>query len=601
MNSNGARATSVIIGAASIWCGGAFAQQPVFSPIEPFLGGRYGMGYDMSAQAPARAGQACVDFDSTKTSAENDGANDNKRTVITRSLDLVKKMNLSAGAQVKALTGQYEAKSTLELADKSEVHQFSETKLYYSYRLGDTTLLLTEFIAIKPDYVELLKKGVSGIDEFRAKCGNAFVVGQQSGEYFFGTTFKSSKASSASSQMNLTFDFSFRGGVNADAYLKYASQVDRIEKEERDEVSSATSNQQLTAPKDAADLEKQWSEFKATGSGAKIIKAVVAPYSVAKGALPEGLLTGNTEEKKLEILLEGLWDLKSLKDAAQYVLRKPEQFALGLWSRPKRQARLEFVRKLHQRWQAEFDTLLGETKACINSFNEQCAKLANEYESNPRISAQSQLPKKYKSVCYSTIEVRQNEGPSTDSDVKTQLFHSGRGDTEMGGGPVLVNADLRIEAAEGSRLIGRVRYTLEENKADHTTFVGSLEQTVFDLRQPFAGRDNPFEECQLASAPIVSPPPLGGGGTYGKVSFRSGVNPRGFVPGDGQGLLRRISCILDTSGKEDGKLQCDAPVLGAFTIALVNRLDVDAEKWQPPFDPADKRVVPAIRGFGRMR
>lgn len=588
---------------AGVSCaGGAFAQQPVFSAIEPFLGARYGMGYDTSAQAPARAGQACVDFDASKTSSENDGANDNQRTVITRSLDLVKKMNLSAEAQVKSLTGQYEAKSTLEVADKSEVHRFSETKLFYSYRRNDTVLLLTEHTAIKPEYQELLKKGVVGLDEFRAKCGNAFIVGQQTGEYYYGTSFKSSETASSTSTMNLTFEFAWTGGVKATGYANYARQMDRLEKEEREEIRSTTSNQKLTAAKNPADLEKQWSEFVATGSGAKMIKAVIAPYSVAKGALPEGVLGGNVEEKKLEVLLEGLWDLKSLKEAAQYVLRKPDQFALGLVGGPKRQARLDYVRKLHQRWRREFDALLTDTKACINKFTDECLKLANEYESNPRISAETQLPKKYRNLCYQRIEVRQ--AADTGGSTRTPLRHSGRGDTEMGGGPVKVNAVLLIEPAEASRLIGRVLYTLEEDKKDHTTFKGQVEQTLFDLAQPVpAGLQNPFEECQLASAPIASPKPVDGGNTYGIVAERSGRDPRGHIPFPGRtgGLLREISCEVDTKNGDNGKLNCEKPSVGAFTVSLVNKLDVEAERWTAPFDPADRKVVPAIKGIGRMR
>lgn len=137
-----------------------------------------------------------MDFDPQKMNIQKDGKQDTKAKEIKTSSDLVKTLNLSAEAQVKALTGNYEAKSTLEIAAKSEAHQYSETKLFYKYLKNDTNILLTEAISLKPEYLPLLNTGLQGLDEFRARCGNAFVVGQQTGTYYFGTSYISSSATS---------------------------------------------------------------------------------------------------------------------------------------------------------------------------------------------------------------------------------------------------------------------------------------------------------------------------------------------------------------------------------------------------------------------
>lgn len=559
----------------------AFAQQPVFSRAEPFLGARYGMSYDMSARAAAQSGRPCVAFDPQQTARESDGDSKNQSESVVRSLDLVKTMNLSADAQIKSLTGTYEARTTLEVANKSEVHQFSETRFFYSYRLNDTVMLQTEHISVLPDYAALLKKGVAGLDEFRAKCGNAFVIGQQLGEYYYATAFKSSETQSTNLSTNLNFSFSYRGTFNADALVKYASALNEVKKLEKLKIANATSNKQLPAPRNVEEAEKQWTEFVATGSSGNMVNVVVAPYTVAAGALPEGVLAGNPDDAKLEVLLDALWDLKALKDAANFVLRRPEEFALGLPNGPKRKARLRDVARLLTEWGAEFDRLLAQTKKCMQSFTEDCQRTSAQYESNPRIAQSALLPAKYRNACYHSIEVSQSDDGAKDG--QFDLFHTGRGDTEMGGGPVIVNATLHIFPDGPSRLLGRVTVTAEEDKADRSTFAGSREVEIFTLRPPVDLPNNPLEECQLANPPILNRP-LGQAPTYGVAKGRSGRDDHSSIPfhGDSGSLLRQIDCVVDTVGNDSGRLHCSTPRLGVLQIALVNRLDIEAEKWTPP-------------------
>jgi len=558
----------------------AFAQQPVFSRAEPFLGARYGMSYDMSARAPAQAGRPCVGFDPQKTARESDGDNKNQTESIVRSLDLVKTMNLSADAQIKSLTGTYEARTTLEVANKSEVHQFSETRFFYSYRLNDTVMLQTEHISVLPDYAGLLKKGVAGLDEFRAKCGNAFVIGQQQGEYYYATAFKSSETQSTNQSTNLNFSFSYRGTFNADALVKYASALKEEKKLEQLKVANATSNKQLPAPRNVEEAEKQWAEFVPTGSSGNVVNVVVAPYTVAEGALPAGVLAGDPDESKLEVMLGALWDLKALKEAANFVLRRPEEFALGLPTGSKRKQRLQDVSRLLTEWSAEFDRLLAQTKKCMQSFTEECRRTSAEYESAPRIAQSALLPAKYRNACYHSIEVSQSGDGAKDG--QFDLFHTGRGDTEMGGGPVLVNATLHVYPDGPSRLLARVTVTAEEDKADHSTFAGSREVEIFTLHPPVDLPNNPLEECLLASPPLLNRP-VGQAPAYGSAKVRTGRDEHRSIPlqAESGSLLRGIDCVVDTVGNDSGRLNCSTPRLGVVQIALVNRLDLEAEKWTP--------------------
>lgn len=556
--------------------------EPVFIPIEPFLGARYGLGYDLTSQSASAAGQSCVTFDAQQINSEKDGVNKSKKTQIKKSSDLVKTMNLSAMAQFKALTGNYEGKSTLEIADKSEAHQFSETKLFYFYKKNDTHLLLTEAISIKPEFKTLLDAGITGIDSFRAKCGNAFIVGQQTGTYYYGTAYKSSASSTTTSNLNIGAKFSFKSGVKFDSNFSYIVTDLKKNLEEIEDVNSATTDTKLTAPTNAVELEEQWKNFNPASSEDKIISAVVAPYTVAKGALPEGVLAGSAELKKLEVLLDALWDLKTLKDEAKYILKKPDKFALGLPTSQKGAARIKATQNLLSRWQSEYDSLLTDTKSCVNIFNDSCKKLANWYEVNQRLSEETLLPKKYKSYCYGKFTVQHDE--SEGGGFPRPIFMSGksRGDDEMGGGPVLVKGQLRIYP-DGRELKMKLDVSLEENKSDHSTFVFSVETPVFTMQPKELPNTDIFEECEFANQAIDAKPILGKD-IYGIIDDTSGKDPRNMLSynGDANGLIPTMSCEVDTQGKDYGRLNCQAPNVKSFGVLLVNRLDKEAENWNLP-------------------
>lgn len=568
----------------------AFGEAELFPRIEPFAGLRYGMAYDTAAQTAARGGQSCVDFDPKKIGKEQDGRQDNDSQQYSRSSDIVKQMNLSVDAQVKALTGTYEANATLDLANKTEVHKYSQTWLYRRYLRSDTTMLLTEAISLKPEYKPLFARGIEGLDEFRARCGNAFVVGQQTSAYYFGTAYKSIQTVTTSSDLNATFSFKYRGGVNADAASKLSIKELQQDKDERYEVKNSTSDLTLPPARSVEDLQKQFQEFKiAEGSVGKLVEARIAPYTVAKGVPPDSILGRSAEQDKMQIILNALWDLKTLKEQAQYILKKESRFALGLPNGQTRPKRREHVRSLLKGWQEEFDKLLKDLKDCMNSYNDNCTKLANTYEANPRIAQESLLPQKYQSLCYGRIEVRHDPGDSFDAERnKIPLQPGRRGDAEMGGGPVRLEASLDL-MPDGRQLKATLEVRLEENKNDHSQFNTRFNFVVFDLNPPDFG--DAFKECEFFHYPVSASrltSPRGAPKPYGRINRVSGRDPRGyqtFRAEPGEGVLQGISCILDTEGNDRDKLSCKPPELANLYVLLVNKLDLEAEKWKAPAIP----------------
>ena len=168
----------------------------------------------------------------------------------------------------------------------------------------------------------------------------------------------------------------------------------------------------------------------------------------------------------------------------------------------------------------------------------------------------------------------------------------------MGGGPVLVNATLKV-IPDGPRLLARVEVTAEEDKADRSKFAGSKEVEIFTMRPPIAMEGNPLEECQLASPPILNRL-LGPDRTYGIAKGRSGRDDHSSIPfhGGSDSLLRQIDCVVDSKNGDRGKVKCSTPRLGVVQVALVNRLDVEAEAWKPSLDlkhlPHDLKVLKGV-------
>jgi len=575
------------------------AQLQLFTRVEPFDGVRLGMSYDMAAQRPALAGRPCIEFDPQKVFLQP--ANppvDSNSEKITRKYDLVKKMELTADAQVKAITGSYSVGSRLELADVAEVHQYSETTMLWSYRMQDAPILLSEHITLKPEYLELLKKGPEGRDEFRAKCGTGFVIGMQTGEYYYATLFTQNVTESSVQNIKLNVTYSIKASVISDGYLDYKRSVDEKTQKTHQTAKASHTDNQLPNSDDPEVIKQQWRDFKATGRGAQVVRALIAPYTVASNVPIGGVLSEDRDQTRIDKLLESLWDLKTLIESGSLVLREPNLFAMGVpgLAGGKRPARLAYVRSSVQRWNTEYDQLLELTKRCVKEFKPECKVAADRYAANPPIVQRDVvLPRRYTSQCYSEVEVRlvPETVPSKTDTSGAKDYVREQGDDEMGGGPVKVNAELRL-SPDGRKLVrGRLQIRLEEDKQDHSAFVYTKDFEVFDLVQGFKGQPNPLEECRVPPARWTRLQPVSGTtNVYGSLSHRTLKDQRWVnMNSNNNGLISNLTCMVDGVGRDD-KVRCDPPRLNAIYVSLVNVLDEEAEQWASDRPP---RVGPKLQ------
>ncbi len=576
----------IVVGSSS-----AVAQSELYPNVPPFDGIRYGLAYDSSVQGPAKSAQICINFDADKTFAEGSRSRNSIKETVTTSSELSDKMGLTIMAQVASLDGNYEVDTKLDIMNKSTASEFSETKLFYTY---DKTakVFLDGALSLKPEFQALLENGIQGEDEFRAKCGNGFVIALQRGSYYLGTAFQYKQKTSAANITEFNFDFSLTNGS-----AKYGATLDLIkenikEASKEEEKLEVDTSSDLEPPSNVTEMEKKWKEFAADESDAEVVNALVAPYSVVQGSLPKGLLFTNIERQKLRVLLNALWDLKALKDEAFFILSNPDQYALGLPEGPscpgcgaKREINLEWVRSLNDRWRNEFIKLLKDTKSCLENFKRKgCNSLANWYDSHPRNTERKLLPKRYKSRCYDDYHV-------TPESIGGNFPIDGsiRGDDEMGGGPVKVTSKLYVKPND-RELIMEWLVELEENKSDHSTFQGIHEVPIFTLTPQFPGLQDVFKECEYAKSPISINPI--NGTLYASVDKLSQKDPRDFRSFAGRGMFDRIFCKVDTPGDDRKETACKYPNLKNFRVLLVNSLDVNAEKAVfPQLEPAPSKFT----------
>lgn len=583
----------------------------VFDKVEPFDGARYGMSFDTSTMDTGKGGQPCVEFDEKKMYAQQDGVSTPKSEKITTSSELTKTLKISALAQFNSLTGNYAAGSTLEMLNKTEIHEYSQTQLYWNYKRDDMRILMAEAISLKPEFVDLLKQGVEGKDKFRERCGNTFVVGMQTGAYYYGTVFTKSRKENSQSTLNLNFNFetSSIGKV----VLKGGFEKDQVEKISRDEekVAVSTTIEGLQAPEKLDEVKDQWKTFSPTGGEGKLIQVMVAPYTLAKNAPNLGRLGQSTSETKLETMVSALWDLKSLREEAAYILAQEDRFALGIPGGSIRKQRYDFVRSLSERWIAESNSLLDETKECVKSYTEDCGKLADWYESHPRLAERKHFPKKYRSYCYGILNVTPTL-PDPMDQPKWIRLGSEFGEGNHHEGPVDVGAELKIVPA-GRQLKGVLTIKTGANyKNRRSTFKQSTDITIFDLNPPNQEMGDVFEECDYNGSMLIT-------GSNGDEHPKLGgyVERRGFMPAmaddngglkgwerinataNDNGLLRGLECQLVFKGSDIGKVKCRSVDVTPFRVNLYNRLDREAEKgWKgTPCLPG----APTIKNIGTWK
>ena len=563
---------------ATLLCGSKAIAQGLYQFIDPFPLARYGLGYDLSAERQAASGQPCINFDEDPQNMFTDivgaGIEFDTKT-ITSTYDLVDKMNLTASAQMKSIN--QEINLGLDILKESEIHRFSQTDMFWSYNIFNTVSLKAESLSYKPSAKELLNLGVLGADRFMARCGDAFVIGMKKAGFYYGTSSIKKEETSNTDKIKISFDIKYNSGTSykaASAYEKNRKESNIVKKVEL-KVKTSDSTLAGAKPVNLKELRSQWRTFTPSLETSQPISLVLAPYSVI-GIDQKGVLEESPTELKLKILLRGLWDLKTIIEEGGYILRHQDDFAFGL---PKSKIlikhRKNSIKRTLTQWRKEKENLIVDTKSCMKNFTKTCNKLADWYKNNPRITERNLLPKKKDSLCYGEFIINSNmEGEKIKFDARK------KGDSEMGGGPILLTSAINIWRDE-RQLKFQIRTEAEENKSDHSTFVASKIFTLFDLDPEHPEMGDMFKECEFAK-PFINKNPVKGKITYGIIEGQTGKNPRGFIPFDGVGILKQLHCKLDKKGNDYKMAVCERINMTNFQILLQSKLDREAQSWDFP-------------------
>jgi hypothetical protein len=573
----------------------AFAVPNNYLEVPEFAQNRFGLGYDTASQGPTATGQTCIDFSPEKDESEAGGTSDGvfeEKITHTSISDILK---LSIITQLKTLDSTYEAKGKLDVAQKTQTNKFSEAKIYYAYDKLAPIFLKPEEIFLKPEFKKLFAGDTLEKDDFRAKCGDAFVIGFQKASYYLGTFYKNTEKTEVTSSIVASGEFNYKGSVIFDLKTEFSHEETETYKEELERVGYSSTMKDFDRPSSLEEIALQYKSFRGKNEEAKVINVIVAPYSVAKNADVVGLLSVVKEKEKLQILLNSLWALKALDQEAGHILSNEEKFALGL-SEDKRDTNKKFIQSLKSRWRTERESLVEDIKKCIKKFGNYCDILANWYDENPRIIERKYLPKQYKSICKGRLTVSEKKEPGEDDTSREnfKIHNLARGDHEMNGNRVRVSALLEVIPRERD-LTMEIKMSLEESSSKPSVFTGIGKARLFTLTPSSIDAitgSNVLEECEYAQPPINTIPISGK--AYGKVEDISGRHARDYKTFEGEGLISQIECIVDTPGDEKNELFCKYPELHPFQVRLVNRLDIEAEqKLQPSLEPA--RSLKSIR------
>ncbi len=574
--------------------------ESLYRHIEPFDLYRYGSGYDISAERQVKSGQLCINFVlDPQNMIEDHTGNGLKHShdSITRTYELVDKMNLSVSAQMKSITAEVNA--GLDILKTVETHRFSQTDIFWAYNVFNTVALKPETLSYKSDIQALLESDINGTDKFFARCGDAFVIGMKNSGYYYGISYVEEKKSTSNKKTKLTFDFKYNSETSYEAAIDY--EKSRVEKEslKKIKILVETSDTTLSGkkPDTLQKLKEQWSNFTPSKESAQPISLVLAPYSVI-GTDQPGVLEESQKEIKLKVLLRALWDLRTMKQEMGYILNHEKEFAFGL---PKHKRLIE-LRKNHlmyikKSWRDEYDSLLIDTKSCIKNFTETCEKLAAWYDDHPRITERNILPKKYKNSCYGEFVIIPDF-----KDAKINSFARIKGDNEMGKSPIKVTSTLSLYPDE-RQLKLKLKIQAEQTKKDFSTFVVEKSYVVFDLDPKHPEIADFFQECEFANSPI-NKKTLQDVSIYGKISRVIDKDPRNFVPIEGSGILKGMSCKLDDKGHDNEILECKDIEISNFQVVLQSKLDREALGWSASklvVAPTLKSLDPRSRGGGRLK
>ena len=591
------------------------ADMPVtFLPIEPAGAAHYGWGYNLTTKqftAP------CVQYNPSATYPADNPVQDSTFEFVENTSEIVSKSNLSVSASLKVLTfgGTYKVDNKTDVAAGTESSTYSQALFANTYRYNMPMFLDIGQVSFKPAARSLLTTP-GGKGQFKQQCGDAFVLGVQTGREFVGTATITRQTLKSWTQFASTTGASASGAWgSASGSVDVGKLMEQTFGAQNIVVKTYSTGSNRPNPTKASELTEYFQTFLNSTGAEKTVKLILAPYQLVGDYPWENPLQETTKDDYIGMMVVGLWELKAAIRDANFILDPTTAGMFAIGSQPaKRSERVAYIRQLRDAWQREYESLLKAAQRCNDQFTPACRSLAEFYDRNRNLAAQryAAMPDRYLSDCYQPMVLKDVTQTLKNELIRRDFGTPVLGDTETGGAPSRVVAELtfrpdktQLKAAlsvmkmEWNRphVNGAPIQPADKDTKHYSTWALQAQATVFDLENPQRygfGSEN-LRHCTWkdagVDAPLMPVPPampqlyqfgFGQKSANGYVDGRSGAHPRGQVHfGNGRGALEFITCEVDRTGK-DNNLQCTDLGVRNVSLRLTSLQDMDADRWQRP-------------------
>jgi hypothetical protein len=588
----------------------------------------YGYGYNsLSREFVLRQ---CVQFNPALTEGGSGASGETfKFSSIISNSQLADEMDLSVATKFSASMGV----ASINTSAKVDFFQAIKTSfmthtILASYNNVEPMKYIAGELSLKPEYLALV-----GTPEFRQKCGDYVIIGEQKGRWFFGTVQLSVKDTATESKLaaggavDATYGtFAAEVSVNTVNKLKEASKTEDLQIRV---TSSGTNSASLTID----EFLKQVKKFPGENGPKQTYKLKAVPFEsiVANWPAQTDPLAPLTAEQKLGRVAEAAWGLTALIADSDFVTQNHKLFALGT-TPAKRDARKAHIKARRAWYQTQLNDMRNRAKSCDVDWNgtPACEQLYQKWKDFEEfaVNEYDQFPARYVSDCYSSRDASDGMQDILRQALMTEQgqFNNTKGDREVGGGPVLFSSHLTFkpdftggDPLAVRKLLASLKIKIEESKADHTTFETSLKLPVFNLSTPDLSQGAPITLNQCAyrgtgvKADLVTENPasceplkalnktvyenckeaIANNKYHGILRGKTGEDPRTETFNKNpRGVLSSMKCTVDSDqGNDTASIGCSNINLQTVQLDLVNTQDVAADGWVAP-KQTDAIVIP---------
>ncbi len=381
------------------------AQEYGFMTIPAHEGNRasldFGLGYDLRTQKAKL--RSCVTFAKKKRKLD-DGDESSSFSLVSSKSEIAAAKSMSASAKAGASFGGIGASASYKTSksSKHKVHAQSKAIMARNVVIGQSKLLKIGSIKLKDKYVKMLSDPKTK-GKFVQECGDALVLGLQSGAEFYGIATYTAVGTKASSKKKKSGSVS--GGYGAFSASGSLSKAKKNSKDVSDSsllITIEGTEKKGKNPTSLKDLAQAYENFK--GKKKRTIKAHLAAYSevVENWPIEEDFFRPVAEENLSE-MMDSLWAMQALVDEADFIVKNPSLFALGIKNKTRNKLKGE-VKKLSNKWGKQLKKMKPIAKKCYESGEAAECKVTKVF--NFDVDARrAQLPERYDADCKSFAQL----------------------------------------------------------------------------------------------------------------------------------------------------------------------------------------------------